>query len=235
MSVLAVVPARGGSKGIPRKNITPLAGRPLLHWTIEAALACDRIERVLVSTDEPEIVDVALACGADVPFLRPAVLALDETPGIAPVLHAVRWLEEREGYRPEWVALLQPTSPLRDRDDIRGALALGEGRGAAAVVSVTEAAHHPWWMKTLDDTGRLRDWSEGSEGATRRQDLPPVYALNGAIYLVRRQALVEQETLAPDPCLGYVMPPERSLDVDTAWDLHLAELILTERQAHVAA
>ena len=234
MSVLALVPARGGSRGIPRKNITPLAGKPLLHWTIEAALACDRIERVLVSTDEPEIADVALACGADVPFLRPAVLASDEAPGIDPVLHAVRWLEEREGYRPEWVALLQPTSPLRSTDDIRGALALGEGRGAAAVVSVTEAAQHPWWMKTMDDGGRLRDWSEVPERAARRQDLPPAYALNGAIYLVRRRALMAQESLAPEPCLGFEMPPERSLDVDTAWDLHLAHLILTERPAHVA-
>lgn len=235
MSVLALVPARGGSKGIPRKNITLLAGKPLLHWTIEAALACDRIERVLVSTDEPEIADVALACGADVPFLRPAVLASDEAPGIDPVLHAVRWLEEREGYRPEWVALLQPTSPLRSTDDIRGALALGEGRGAAAVVSVTEAAQHPWWMKTMGEGGRLRDWSEVPERATRRQDLPPAYALNGAIYLVQRRALMAQESLAPEPCLGFEMPPERSLDVDTAWDLHLAHLILTERLAHAAA
>ncbi len=235
MSVLALVPARGGSRGIPRKNITPLAGKPLMQWTIEAALACSRMERVLVSTDDAEIADVAMACGADVPFLRPSELALDETPGIAPVLHAVRWLAERESYRPEWVALLQPTSPLRTADDIRGALALGEGGGAAAVVSVAEAPHHPWWMKRIDDEGRLRPWSEATPQTTRRQDLPPAYALNGAIYLVRRRALLAGESLHPDPTLAHVMPPERSLDVDTPWDLRLANLILGEGGDHVVA
>jgi len=235
VSVLALVPARGGSRGIPRKNITPLAGKPLIAWTIEAARACGRIERVVVSTDEPEIADVARTCGADVPFLRPPALARDETPGIDPVLHAVRWLALEEGYRPEWVALLQPTSPLRTTDDVRGALALAEDRGAAAVISVTEAEHHPWWMKRISRDGRLLSWSEPPRQAVRRQDLPPAYALNGAVYVTRRRALQAEISLSPEPTFAYEMPPERSLDIDTPWDLRLAELILREREAHAAA
>ncbi|MDP7113340.1 MAG: acylneuraminate cytidylyltransferase family protein [Myxococcota bacterium] len=235
MSVLALVPARGGSRGIPHKNITPLAGKPLLHWTIEAALACGRIERVVVSTDDPEIADAARDCGADVPFLRPSELARDRTPGIDPVLHAVGWLANEEGYRPEWVALLQPTSPLPTTDDVRGALALAVDWGAAAVTSITEAEHHPWWMKRIDPDGRVLSWSEPPQRADRRQDLPPAFALNGAIYLTRREALQAERSLSPEPTYGYVMPPERSLDIDTPWDLHLAELILREREAHAAA
>src|SRR5690349_8046730 len=119
--VLAVIPARGGSKSIPRKNLAALAGKPLIVWTIEAASASQCLTRVVVSTDDPEITAVAAAAGAEVPFVRPAELAQDETPAIEPILHAVDWLDQHEGYRPDFVMILQPTSPLRQAEDIDAA------------------------------------------------------------------------------------------------------------------
>ena len=124
MTVLAVVPARGGSKRLFRKNVQPLAGKPLVAWTIEAARAARSIVRVVVSTEDDEIAKCAVAHGAEVPIMRPAELAADETPGIEPILHMVRWLETQEGYCPDVVMILQPTSPLRTSDDIEASLAL---------------------------------------------------------------------------------------------------------------
>lgn len=230
--VLAVIPARGGSKGIPNKNIAPVAGRPLIAWTIAAAQEARCVERVVLTTDSPVIAEVAREYGAETPFLRPPELAEDDTPGIVPILHAVGWLDEHEGYCPDYVMALQPTSPLRTAQDIEAAARLAWEKAADGVVSVCPAKHHPYWMKKIAEDGRMADFLPIDREYTRRQDLPPVYALNGALYLVRREVLVQRETWYTDRTYAYVMPPERSLDVDTPWELYLADLILRERREH---
>ena len=228
VSSVAIVPARGGSKGIPNKNITLVAGRPLIEWTIAAARAARGIDRLIVSTDSQEIATVARAAGAEVPFLRPAELARDDSPGTAVIVHALNWLAANDGYHPTYAMCLQPTSPLRTAEDIDAAIALALAKACDSVVSVTPAEHHPHWMKRIDDSGRLHPWATG-DIATRRQDLPPAYALNGAIYLALRGVLVERETFYSEATHAYVMPAERSLDIDDTWHLHLADLILRTR------
>ena len=229
MNTLALIPARGGSKRIPRKNIRPLAGKPLIAWTIEMAAACSNLDRVIVSTDDQEIADIAKRYGAEVPFLRPPELARDGTPNVDATIHAIQWLEEREGYRPDSVMVLQPTSPLRTEEDMGAAINLAIRTSADAVISVCEVKHHPYWTKHLTDDGRLLDpsWLDQSYGC--RQDLPPFYGLNGAIYLAKRSVLLADRSFYTRKVYAYIMPPERSLDIDSLWDLHLAELIVSQR------
>jgi CMP-N,N'-diacetyllegionaminic acid synthase len=227
LRVLAVIPARGGSKGLPDKNIRPLAGKPLIAWTIAAAQAAGCLDRVVVSTDNEAIAAVARKFGAETPFLRPPEWARDETPTTDAVGHAVRWLDEHQGYRPDAVMILQPTCPLRTADDIRQALGIYVRQQARSVVAVCEAKQHPLWMKQVAADGRLTAYLPDWEHATQRQLLPKVYALNGALYLVQRDVLLEQNTVYPPDTFAYVMPKERSVDIDTPWDLHVAELLLT--------
>ncbi len=229
---MAVITARGGSKSIPRKNIKPLGGKPLIGWTIDAALQSRMLSRVIVSTDDAEIAQAARECGAETPFLRPPELAQDDSSSISVVLHALQWLEEQERFLPDYVLLLQPTSPFRNAEDIRGAIALAEARRASAVVSVSEAQSHPYLCKRMLNDATLADFVPSQRVYQRRQDMLSAYALNGAIYLNRREALLRDQTLLPKGTLAYVMPPERSLDIDTPWDWHIAELILKERVEH---
>lgn len=226
---LVVIPARGGSKGLPRKNISDVAGKPLIAWTIECARDAECVERTIVSTDTEEIAEAARRCGAEVPFLRPAELAQDDTPGIAPLLHAIDWLSTNEGYFPEWVMLLQATSPLRIAQDIDDAFAFAQRCNAQRVVSLTPAKHHPYWMKQIDSAGRLSDFVPLKDTFDTRQTLPSVYAPNGAIYLIRREALLTEQTFFGEEAYGHVMPVERSLDIDSAWDLRVADMVLRAR------
>ena len=221
MSLLALIPARGGSKGIPRKNIKPLAGKPLIAWTIDAAKQASCLERLIVSTEDEEIASVACGLGADVPFMRPAELAADETPGIAPVLHAIKQMPEYE-----WVLLLQPTSPLRSAEDINGIWQFCQERRAPTAVSVCEVGKHPYWMYMQNDFGQLQPFIAGRPDITRRQDLPSAYALNGALYLARTEWLLERRNFIGAETLGYIMPQERSLDLDTTQDWCLAEYLI---------
>jgi CMP-N,N'-diacetyllegionaminic acid synthase len=231
-TVLAIIPARGGSKGIPRKNLANAGGKSLLRWTVDAALQSDRCTRVIVSTDSNEIAAHSLECGAEVPFLRPPELATEYTPGIAPILHALRWLMNEEDYRPDYVVKLQPTSPLRTASDIDGAMSLAIQKSADAVVSVTPAIQHPFWMKVLTDDGRMQDFTSSGRVVAQRQDLSPVYALNGAIYLAKREVLLKHESWYTERTYAYVMPVERSLDVDTPEDLRLVDLMLRDSSSH---
>lgn len=223
---LGLVTARRGSKGLPGKNIRVVGGKPLIAWTLEAARNAALLDQVVVSTDDREIAETARRWGADVPFLRPAELARDESPHIDVVLHALAWLDEREEYRPDYVALLQPTSPLRTGEDIDGAVSLAREKNADAVVSVCETHDHPYLVRRLTADGRLEEFVPCPLAYARRQDLPPAYALNGAIYVNRRETLLASRTLCPAGALAYPMPVERSLQVDTVWDLRLAEYIL---------
>jgi len=226
-SILAIIPARGGSKGVPRKNIRMLAGRALLAWTVTEAKKSRYIDRLILSSEDREIISVALALGCEVPFVRPAELAQDDTPGIEPVLHALQALPERYDY----VVLLQPTSPLRLVEDIDGCIAMCIEKDASACVSVTEPANNPYWMYRLSPEGVLRPLFAQDEIPARRQDLPPVYALNGAVYVARCDWLLKKRTFLSDETTAFIMPPGRSLDVDTEMDLQLCECLLKNLSA----
>ncbi|QHW32613.1 acylneuraminate cytidylyltransferase family protein [Paenibacillus rhizovicinus] len=208
--VLAVIPARGGSKGLPRKNIRELAGKPLIAWTLEAAAASQYIDRCIVSTDDEEIAAVARQWGGDVPFLRPAHLAQDDTPGIAPVLHA---LDSCSGY--DYVVLLQPTSPLRTSGDIDGCLDKLRESDTPSCVSVTTVDKSPLWMYTLGDRDSMVPLLDTNTRAATRQQLPVFYMLNGAVYATECDWLRKQGLFINDETVAYVMPRERSQDIDT--------------------
>jgi CMP-N,N'-diacetyllegionaminic acid synthase len=216
VTVLGLIPARGGSRGVPRKNVRTLATKPVLAWTIEAALACEGLDRVVVSTDDSEIADVARAFGAEVPFVRPVELAADETPDLPVYRHALEAL----GDEFDAVALLRPTAPLRTADDIAAALRLLDDQ-ADCVRSVCEAEHSPYWMGVVED-GRLRPLLD--QVPAQRQLLPPVYRLNGAVDVVRCASVGDE--LFGGTVRAYVMPRERSVDLDTELDFLLAEALL---------
>jgi len=223
VSILAIIAARGGSKGIPRKNIKPLMGKPLIGWSIDAAKQASCVNRLIVSTEDEEIASVARELGADVPYIRPAELAADETPGISTVLHAIEQLPEHD-----WVLLLQPTSPLRSAEDIDGIWQFCQERSAPSAVSVCEVGKHPYWMYQRNAAQRLEPFIKGRPNVTRRQDLPPAYALNGALYLARIDWLLEQQNFIGPETLGYIMPPERSVDLDTLQDWRWVEFLIEQ-------
>lgn len=235
MNIVGLIPARGRSQGLPRKNVLPLAGKPLIAWTIEEALQSRELRQVLVSTDDEEIAQIAREYGAEVPFIRPATLAQDNTNSLAVVMHALHWLAEHEKTQPSYVMLLQPTSPLRTSTDIDGAIQLAKVKSTIAVVSVCEMKHHPYLSKCILDDGTLAEFVPNNVTDLRRQALPPAYTLNGAIYLNRRESLLHDQTFLPQGTYAYVMPPERSLDIDSPWDFYLADLILRDKYAHKSA
>lgn len=229
IDVIGLITARGGSKGIPRKHLAPLCGKPLVAWTVEAAGASRHLRRVIISTDDEEIVAVCRALGAEVPFLRPAGLATDDAAHVPVVEHALQWMES-VGDRPEFCMLLQPTSPLRTAEDIDAAIELADSTDADAVVSVREAEQHPYKMFQITPDGALSRFMVADLDYLRRQDLPRAFAENGAIYLNRCSCFLASRTFIPEGARPYVMPAERSVDIDTIADLRLAEWLLTQRQ-----
>ncbi len=221
--ILAVIPARGGSKGVLRKNIRDLAGKPLLAWTIEEANKSHYIDHVILSSEDMEIIEVAKQYGCDVPFVRPIELAQDDTPGIEPVIHAIK---QCPGY--EYVVILQPTSPLRTAEQIDECIAYMLEKQADFCVSVTEPDHSPYWMYTLNE-GAMEPLIPQTQTIARRQDLPKVYALNGAIYVGRTENILIEQTFLTSKTKGYVMPTMNSLDIDTALDFQICSILLKER------
>jgi len=212
--VLGVIPARGGSKGVPRKNLRDVRGKPLIAWAIEEGLKSAYIDRLILSSEDDEIMRVARLHGCDVPFRRPAELAQDSSPGIDPVLHAIR---ELPGY--DYVALLQPTSPLRVVEDIDGCIETCVRSGSPACVSISRCQQHPFLMYYTDAAGRLAPVLPAASGFYRRQDYPDVFLLNGAVYVAEVTWLLENKSFVGKDTLGYEMPPERSIDIDTEADL----------------
>lgn len=231
--IVGVITARGGSRSVPKKNIALVGGKPLIAWTIETALRSRVLDRVIVSTDDDEIADVSRRYGVEVPFKRPAELARDDSSHIAVMTHAMHWLESQKSWKPEYVMLLQPTSPLRTTEDIQAAVDLALAKQADSVVSVCLARHHPFLTMQITPEGTLADFMGGTPQHLdrRRQEFPPAYALNGAIFLTRRRILLDQHTFYPARTFAYVMPPERSLDIDDRWDLHLANVMMEHRHA----
>jgi len=224
MSLIGIIPARGGSKGIPRKNIKLLMGRPLIDWSIDAAKQSSCVDRIIVSTEDEEIASAARELGADVPFMRPTELAADDASGIAPVLHVISRLPNYD-----WVLLLQPTSPLRSAEDIEGIWQFCQERGAPSAVSVCEVEKHPYWMYQRNAAQRLEPFIKRRPDVTRRQDLPPAYALNGALFLAKTDWLLKRQDFIGPDTLGYIMPRERSVDLDTPQDWNLVESLIKRK------
>ncbi len=223
-SILALIPARGGSKGVPGKNIRPLADKPLIAWTIEQARRCSWIDRVIVSTDDPAIADTAVRWEAEVPFLRPPELATDETKMVEVVLHALDWCTQNDRAY-ELVMLLQPTSPLRIAGDIEAAAQLLEDRAADAVVSVCPCEHSPLWTNTLGPNGQMKDFLR-PDAMGNRQDHPAYYRLNGAIYLAKTSYFRQCRGFFGHGTYAYIMPSERSIDIDSPLDFQMAEFLM---------
>jgi len=230
LNYLGVIPARGGSKGVPGKNISVVAGKPLIAWTIEAAKASRGLTRCIVSTDDELIANVAMEYGSEVPFLRPKELAMDTSPQQPALLHAIQWLREHDQFETDYVVILQPTSPLRTACDIDAAIELRDHHDAKSVVSVFMPHGHPLWSKKVTTDGLLEDYFPAYEGSLRRQDLPAAYMPNGAVYVVDVELLQHSDSVYSDRSYGYIMPLERSLDIDVSWELELARLILEKER-----
>jgi CMP-N-acetylneuraminic acid synthetase len=231
-TILGVVTARAGSKGLPGKNTKLLAGKPLVSYTIEAALASRVFDRLILSTDDGAAAEIARGLGCDVPFVRPAALSADDTPHLPVMQHAVAWLRDEQEYTPDWVMILMPTSPLRQPRHIIESVALALNTGADSVVSVDEVPAHfnPARMLTIDADGwaRLRDGEPVKRRPVRRQGMPPAWAFNGAIYLFRTALLFDpaEPSLYGDRVAAYVMPAPYGHNIDDPDDWEKAERLL---------
>lgn len=231
MKILAIIPARGGSKGVPRKNIRDLAGKPLIAWTIEAALASSGLDRVVVSTEDDEIAAISRDLGANVPFLRPPELAFDDTTTLAVLQDVLARLKAEEGYSPEVVMTLQPTSPIRSTEHIDEAISLfGADSKADSLVSCIEVPHifHPESVMKADDQGYLRPYLDHPQ-PTRRQDKAPVFARNGAAIYMTRTGCLDQFIFGGN-LIAYPMDEVSSLDIDSELDLELAAQFVGEAE-----
>jgi N-acylneuraminate cytidylyltransferase/CMP-N,N'-diacetyllegionaminic acid synthase len=223
--VLALIPARGGSKGLPGKNIRPLAGKPLIAHSIEAARGAKSVTRVVCSTDSPEIADVAVKFGAEVPFLRPSELAQDNSLAIDNYIYTVDRLNQ-EGDRIEEYCVLLPTAPLRTAQDIDAAVEIFRDRGADSVISYYPAPHPVQWYRYIDDAGVLRSFLEEGERLANRQEERKSYLPNGAIYIFRHSIIKGTRKYYTERTYPYLMPANRSIDIDTLEDFNYAEYLI---------
>lgn len=228
MKILGVITARGGSKGIPGKNIKLFLGKPLIAHTIEVALESGVFDKLILSTDDPKIAGVAKSFGCEVPFLRPAELAGDTTPHIPVMQHAVNWLREKENYEPDYVMILQPTSPLRQAFHIKEAVEMIKKEGADSLVSVSLVPKHfhPDWQFVKDDKQRIKIFTGTplKNIVTRRQDLPDTFYKNGAIFLFKSGLLFEKEpSIYGNDVLAYQMDDKYSINIDTPDEWKIAE------------
>ncbi len=234
MRILCLICARRGSKGVVGKNSRPLAGKPLITWSIETAKKCPSVERIVVSTDSEEIAEIAKAAGADVPFLRPGELARDDSLQIDAIHHAVAELES-QGDRYDAILLLQPTTPLRRPEDVEGCISMLRDTGADTVISVSKVEDGgPSTFYVRDDLGRLTPYADAPRKGTLRQLQDAFYSRSGSVYLMRRDIVVVQRALYGDDVRGYVCPPEIAFNIDTEFDWELTEAwIAWQEQKHV--
>ena len=227
MYVLGIIPARSGSKSIPKKNIRSLAGKPLIAYTIETVQNCKMLNRTVVSTDDVEIADVAEKYGADIPFLRPKSLSLDDTPMVPVLQHAVSFIEKNEEVHVDVVVLLDPTSPFRRIEDIEACIQKIERENADSVVTVCEVEHNPYFvMMELDDDNKLVPLIQNDEIITRRQDAPDVYRLNASVYAIKRDILMNNNTIITNNTMAVIMPQELSAHIDHEIDFEFAEYLM---------
>lgn len=223
--ILAIIPARGGSKGIPRKNVKAISGKPMIQYTIEAAKECPYIDKVVVSTEDVEIADISMRAGAIVPFSRPEELATDEAKTIDVVMHAVEFYE-RKAERFDIIVLLQPTSPLRNAEDITKALEYFMRNEQRSLVTVSEVSESPILMRNFNKENKLEKIME-EDSDVRRQDMKKFYRINGAIYINKASEL-NANTSFNDNEMGFVLTREHGIDVDELQDLVVAEYYLSQ-------
>lgn len=222
--VLIIIPARGGSKGIHRKNVKLIGGKPLIVYTIEAALQAKINSRVIVSTEDDEIAEVAKMAGADIPFMRPIHLAADDTSTLAVVENTLDRLQRAENYIPNYIMILQPTSPFRDSIDIENAMNIMMSNNCDSVISVTEVKEHPYIMYSIAETGKLHCYADNPNKLTKRQDFPPLYRINGAIYITIKESWEKYKSFNHVPTIfPYVMSSDKSIDIDYPIDWIIAE------------
>jgi CMP-N,N'-diacetyllegionaminic acid synthase len=227
MNYYAIIPARGGSKRIPRKNLAPLGGKPLIAYTIEAARASKKLSRLIVSTDDEKIASVAKQFGVKVPFLRPVELAQDKSSVLDAINHALSHFE-RQGDRIDAVVLLQPTSPFRTGKHIDEAIDLFESSGADTVTAVCNAREHPYYSWIVAN-GRLQPFFSLEKQMMARQDLPPAFIENGSIYVIKR-SIIAKKNIYGSKVVPYLMSAAIGIDVDTADDLQWAEFIMSKNK-----
>jgi CMP-N,N'-diacetyllegionaminic acid synthase len=228
IKILALIPARAGSKGLPGKNIKALNGMPLIAYTIREALKVSELSNVVVSTDSEGIANIAREFGAQVPFLRPQSLATDNASGIDVVFHTISHFENNNIFF-DYVLLLQPTSPLRDAGDIRNAINLLKSQNCDSIIGVCESHVHPYLLRVIGSNGLLQDYASNSNKHLRRQDLEKVYQVNGAIYLTSVEVLKRKDSFYGDIVLPYIMSQDKSVDIDNEIDFELAELLFRRK------
>jgi N-acylneuraminate cytidylyltransferase len=230
MKILSVIPARGGSKRIPGKNIRLLGNKPLIAWTLESSNHVLEICDQLVSTDDPQIAEIAQSYGGLVPWLRPADLATDVAKSVDVCLHALEWYENSYG-AVDGLLLLQPTSPFRSEATIKAGIELFSRFHQRPVVSVSPAKSHPLWCFRLEDSG-IKPFLENGGLYMRSQDLPPAYSLNGAFYLIKPDQLRNEKSFFPKNLVPLIMKSElETIDLDTLWDWQIAEAVLAKTES----
>jgi len=226
-TVIAIIPARGGSKGLPGKNTMEVNGKPLLAWTIDHANGSKYIDRVILSSEDDEIIKIAKKHGCDVPFVRPTALASDTAGTMGVVFHALQTLPEKYDY----VVLLQVTSPLRTSHDIDFCIEQCEKNNVPACVSVMETDKSPFWMYRLDNNNLMDPIISGTKLPKRRQDVSTIYSINGAVYVAKTNWLAKQEHFITAETTAYVMPKLRSIDIDTELDLMVLQSIVEKNKS----
>ncbi len=228
--VIAIIPARGGSKGVPRKNIRSLAGKSLIAYTIETALQSKYLDRIIVSTDDEKIAEIARKYGAEVPFIRPHKLALDHVPDLPVFRHALIWLRENENYCPDIVLNLRPVAPLRAVGDIEAVVEKMLSTNCDSVRTVCEVEHHPYWMKVLHGD-RALPLIEGKDEIIyyQRQKLPPVYRITASVDAMRTKCIMKGDSLYGKDMRVVIVPVERSVDIDKEIDFNIAECLMRHR------
>lgn len=235
LETIAVIPARGGSKSIPKKNLADLGGIPLIAHIINSALSTSYQMDVIVSTEDSKIAETAKYYGAEVPFARPQELAEDHVHSLPVIQHAIWEVEKYKQKRYELIALLQPTAPLCIPQDIDACIEKLINKNAETVLALTEVGVHPLRMKRLIDEDRVINYiDQGYEDMRPRQVLPKVYKRAGSVYVSRRHVVMEKNTLVGEPCLGVIVPPERAIDIDSPLDLELARFVYSRLKSELS-
>jgi CMP-N,N'-diacetyllegionaminic acid synthase len=223
--MLAIIPARGGSKGVPRKNIRQLANKPLIQWTIEAAMNASCIDRIILSTDDHEIADVCRTSGIEIPFMRPNELAKDGSLGIDCYIYTMERLISEFDYDEDEFVVLLPTAPFRNAADIDNAVEMFYSMDADSVISCAQLPHPLDWVCRIDGHGKLNRIS-GSFKMANRQEADILYVPNGGVSVFKYSILKKNYSFYTDNTHGYIMPPERSIDIDTEYDFSYAEYLM---------
>lgn len=228
--ILGLIPARGESKGIKRKNLKHLAGKPLIAHAIECGLTCPSIDKLIVSTDDPEIAEISRQWGAEVPFTRPSELTRDDTPMLPVLQHAIKKMESINNIKVDSLVLLQPTSPLRKVSDIENALALYfEDDSCQAVISGCVAHFNPYFSMATLDNGYISLLFESNKGIYGRQNCPPVYNLNGTVWIYSREAIMDLQQRIPANARLFIVPGNRVVEIDTETDFEIAKILISQK------